>query len=107
MEMSLLFAGFCGGVIRGLVGYLKYQFSYKNVKFQWQYFLLMVGISGVIGVSAGWLIRGVLVEGETINAFYAFLAGYAGGDFIENAFKIIVKKPSLFKLPEIIKASKI
>lgn len=103
MEFELLFAGLVGGVIRGLVGYLKYQFSYKNVPFKIQYFIMMVGFSGVVGVSAGWLVKGLANTSE-LNSAYAFLAGYAGGDFIENAFKIILKKPELFKLPKIVKS---
>jgi hypothetical protein len=103
MEITLLFAGFMGGVIRGLVGYLKYQFNYKNVPFKWPYFLMMVGLSGVIGLASGWLVKGIMVEGEAINVFYTFLAGYAGGDFIENAYKIIFKKTELFKIPQLAK----
>ena len=54
MDLSLLVAGFMGGVIRGFVGYLKYHFNYKNVKFHWGYFALMVVLSGFIGLAAGW-----------------------------------------------------
>ncbi len=104
MSLSLLLAGLVGGIIRGLVGYVKYHFNYKGVKFVWGYFLLMVGISGIVGMSAGWLVKGIMAEGQTVNVFYAFLAGYAGGDFIDNAFKIIFNKTSLFKLPELVKA---
>jgi len=103
MEASLLFAGLFGGVIRGLVGYLKYHFRYKNITFKWSYFLIMVGFSGIIGVASGWLVKG-LVPVSDLNSAYAFLAGYAGGDFMENAFKIILKKPELFKMPELLKS---
>lgn len=101
MDLTLLIAGFVGGVIRGLVGYLKYQFAYKNVPFKWQYFLMMTLLSGVIGLATGWLVKGIVNDTESITVFYTFLAGYAGGDFIENAYKIIFKKESLFKLPQI------
>ena len=37
--LSILIAGFGGGVVRGLVGFIEHQFSYKNVKFQLPYFL--------------------------------------------------------------------
>ena len=30
----------------------------------------------------------------------AFIVGYAGGDFLENVYKIIIKKPSLYSFPE-------
>ena len=68
----------------------------------------MVGLSGLVGLAAGWVVKGVMDEevlSEIINV-YAFIAGYAGGDFIENAFKIILKKPSLYPLPEIPKVGK-
>lgn len=97
MELSLLIAGFAGGLVRGLVGYLKYHFNYKNVKFHWGYFSLMVVVSGVVGGAAGWAIQGV-ITGD-VNVFYCFLAGYAGGDFLDNAYKTIFKKDSLFTLP--------
>jgi hypothetical protein len=29
----------------------------------------------------------------------AFIVGYAGGDFLENIYKIILKKPSLYSFP--------
>jgi len=99
MEITLLIAGFTGGVIRGLVGYLKYQFAYKNVPFKWLYFIIMTLLSGVIGLAAGWLVGGIVEDASKINIFYTFLAGYAGGDFMENAYKIILKKDSIFKLP--------
>jgi hypothetical protein len=99
MELSLLIAGFAGGITRGLVGYLKYHFNYKNVKFNWGYFLLMVLVSGLVGIAAGWLVGGILADTTRINQFYVFLAGYAGGDFIDNAFKTIFKKDTIFSLP--------
>jgi len=97
MTTQLLLAGFCGGSIRGLVGFVKYQYSYKNVPFKLGYFLIMIFISGLIGLSAGWIVSGIFDLGNA-GPFYAFLAGYAGGDFIENAFKIVLKKPFLYKI---------
>jgi len=99
MEVTLLVAGFVGGFIRGIVGYLKYQFNYKNVPFKWNYFLMMTVLSGVVGLATGWLVKGIVTDTGSITVFYTFLAGYAGGDFIENAYKIIFKKESIFKLP--------
>lgn len=101
MELIFISAGLGGGIVRGLTGYVKYLSSYKGVKFQWAYFGIMVGLSGIIGGIAGWLINGVLAEG-TMNTFYAFLAGYAGGDFMENAFRIVFKQPTVFKVPEVL-----
>ena len=103
MELAILLSAFCGGAIRGLVGFIKHQYSYKNVSFKAGYFVLMVGLSGLVGVSAGWLVAGAVGLDGTLEVtnFYAFLAGYAGGDFIENVYKIFAKKPSLYALPEL------
>jgi hypothetical protein len=100
MDMQILLAGFGGGIIRGLVGYIKYQTSYKNVPFKLWYFLSLVIASGIIGLAAGWLVKGVVEMDGTleITNFYAFIAGYAGGDFIENIYKIIAKKQSLYSI---------
>jgi len=48
--LSILIAGFGGGVVRGLVGFIKHQYSYKNVGFNLAYFSAMMFISGVIGL---------------------------------------------------------
>lgn len=102
MDYMLLIAGFAGGVIRGIVGFIKHQYSYKNVPFKVGYFLLMMALSGVVGLSAGWVAKGFVAGIEPsleVTAFFAFIAGYAGGDFIENVFKIVTKKTSLYSLP--------
>ena len=102
MDYTILLACFSGGAIRGLVGFIKHQYAYKSVSFKWWYFLLMVFISGLVGLAAGWLTKGVVEINGTLTAieFYAFIAGYAGGDFIENVYKIVAKKPSLYSPPE-------
>ena len=103
MYISILIAGFGGGVLRGLVGFIKHQYSYKNVKFQIPYFLAMMFISGIIGLltAAATKELGInflgLIE---ITSPLAFVIGYAGGDFLENIYKIIVRKPSLYPLPK-------
>ncbi|MDP2950947.1 MAG: hypothetical protein Q8N55_01035 [bacterium] len=48
----LIVAGFFGGLVRGLVGFIKHQFSYKNVGFNLKYFLGMCFISGIVGLAA-------------------------------------------------------
>ena len=103
MEWTILLSGFAGGIIRGLVGYIKYQTSYKNVPFKLWYFISVVIASSIIGLAAGWIVKGVVELDGTleITRFYAFVAGYAGGDFIENVYKIILKKPSIYALPEL------
>ena len=46
----ILIAGFGGGVIRGIVGFVKHHYSYKNVKFELPHFFGMAFLSGIIGV---------------------------------------------------------
>jgi hypothetical protein len=98
MNYFILIGGFGGGMVRGLVGFIKHQYSYKDVKFNLSYFFTMMFISGIIGLlvatavnDAGFKIEGV----EYISPALAFIIGYAGGDFIENVYKIITKKTTL------------
>lgn len=99
--IPIIVAAFGGGILRGLVGFVKHHFSYKEVKFRPYYFLAMMFLSGVIGVLATMAIReiGFTLLGSFTPAL-AFIIGYAGGDFIENIYKIIIKKSSLFSLSE-------
>jgi len=96
--ISILVAGFGGGVVRGLVGFTKHQFSYKNVGFNLIYFLAMMFISGIIGITCAVAIKelGLTLFGAFTPAL-AFVVGYGGGDFVENVYKIIVKKSSIYK----------
>ena len=91
MVWIILAAGFCGGVIRGLVGFIKHQFSYRNVGFHLPYFFAMMFLSGIVGM--------VIAYAFKANAAFAFVVGYAGGDFIENVYKTIKRKPSLYPSP--------
>ncbi|MBU4298465.1 hypothetical protein KJ636_00245 [Patescibacteria group bacterium] len=95
---SILIAGFGGGAIRGLVGFIKHQFAYKNVKFELNYFLAMIFISGIVGFLSAMTIKetGFTLFG-TFTPALAFIIGYAGGDFLENIYKIIIKKSSLYE----------
>jgi len=96
--INVLIAGFFGGIIRGLVGFIKHQFSYKNVTFKMSYFLTMSFISGIVGLMAAAAVKEI---GFTYEGFFtpalSFIVGYAGGDFIENIYKIIVEKSSLYQ----------
>jgi len=83
MDYTLLFIGFLGGVIRGLTGFIKHQLSYKEVKFNLAYFFLMVFLSGIIGMLVSSFLGG--------DYILCFVVGYAGGDFIENIYKIFAK----------------
>jgi len=95
--LSIFIAAFGGGFIRGLVGWIKHQFSYKNVPFRWKYFLGMMFVSGLVGMVATIAIKelGFTLFGQFTPAL-AFIIGYAGGDFIENIYKIVIKKSNLF-----------
>lgn len=102
--VSILFAGLVGGMLRGLVGYIKYRSSYKNVPFQAGYFSLMVGVSSVIGPLSACISQdlGIQFLGlKKITVPIAIVIGYAGGDFIENLFKILTGKTSLYQIPAI------
>ena len=96
--LIIFISAFMGGLVRGLVGWIKHQFSYKNVAFRWKYFLGMMVLSGLVGMVATIAIKelGFTLFGQFTPAL-AFIIGYAGGDFIENIYKIIIKKSSLYE----------
>ena len=99
MEFSILVAGFGGGAVRGLVGFLKYYYSYKSTPFNLLYFLGTTFLSGVVGLLTASAVKesGLIISGlEGLTPPFAFIVGYAGGDFVENIYKIIFKKPVLF-----------
>lgn len=106
MYLFIFIAGFGGGVLRGLVGFIKHQFSYKNVEFKLPYFIFMMFLSGVVGLLTAVAVKetGITFLGlESLTPALAFIIGYAGGDFLENLYKIIIKKPSLYSLPQDLK----
>ncbi len=95
MYIQLLIAGFGGGLIRGIIGYIKHQYAYKEVKFDVFYFFTMIFLSGIIGVLVSYSIieAGLELEGISyISPAIAFIIGYAGGDFLDNVYKVITKK---------------
>ncbi len=95
--LLILAAGFAGGLIRGLVGFLKHQLAYKNVKFEWFYFLGMICASGLIGLVCALAMKELGFSlGGIFSPALSFIVGYAGGDFIENIYKIIIKQSSLY-----------
>ena len=101
--ISLLVAGAFGGLVRGLVGFTKHQFAYKNVKFEPAYFLSLMAISSAIGLVITWAVceSGLKLPAiDSINPAIAFIVGYAGGDIVENIYKIIVGKATLFPVPK-------
>lgn len=96
--IAVFISAFLGGTLRGLVGFLKHQFSYKEVKFKLRYFLGTMFLSGVVGLLATMAVKeiGFTLSGG-FSASLAFIIGYAGGDFIENIYKIIIKKSSFYE----------
>lgn len=100
---TLLLAGAGGGLVRGIVGFIKHQFAYKNVKFKPWYLALMMVLSALVGLTVTWsVVQSGLklpVVGQ-INPAVAFIVGYAGGDFIENLYKIVIGKATLYSVPE-------
>jgi len=96
--LSIAFAGFGGGIVRGLVGYIKNHLNTASTKFELLYFLLMMFLSGVVGLLSAAAVNGLDLPlfGSTIfNPAIAFVVGYAGGDLLENIYKIILKKPTI------------
>jgi len=56
-----------------------------------------------VGLATAWAVKGAgfsFLGLPLITPALAFIIGYAGGDFLENVYKIIVKKPSLYSLPQ-------
>lgn len=95
MYIEILIAGFGGGMMRGLIGFVKHQYSYKNVGFNLPYFFNMMFISGIIGLLTAVAVKETGVDLFGTNGFtpaIGFIAGYAGGDIIENIYKILKKK---------------
>ncbi len=104
--MSFLFAGFIGGLLRGGVGIFKYMTSYKDVKIRPYYFLGSILLTGVVGYVSALVAQDaaqIFLELETVPVSFALVAGYAGGDFIENIAKIGMKDPDLLKVGEKLK----
>ncbi len=91
--IAIMIAGFGGGMVRGLVGFLKNQYSYKTSTFNVPYFLSMSFLSGVIGLLTSMAISHAELQGiNSITPAIAFIVGYAGGDFLENIWKVIAGK---------------
>ncbi len=99
--MAFLFAGFLGGIIRGAVGLVKYTTSYKDVDVRPYYFGGTVLVSGLIGFVAAFVVHDMgisFLELEQLPISIAIIIGYAGGDFLENLFKIVINNPDLYNL---------
>jgi hypothetical protein len=97
MYLYIFIAAFGGGAVRGLVGFVKHQFAYKNVKFDISYFLGMMFLSGIIGLLSAAAVKETgmkFLNSGSFSPALAFVIGYAGGDFLENIYKIVIKKTS-------------
>lgn len=102
--MNFFFFGLLGGVIRGILGIVKHTQSYKDVKVSPKYFGATVGFAGLVGLVSAWVVQdlGVSFMGlETLPLSLALIIGYAGGDFLENIFKIITKNENIFEVGKI------
>lgn len=89
MLLEIFAAGFLGGIIRGLVGISKQirASPSKKKKLRKDYLAVTLLASGGLG-----LLVGVFIA-EDIRL--ALLAGYAGTDFLENLYKIKLRKTNL------------
>ena len=92
--IAILVAGFGGGAARGLLGFVKHQYSYSKAGFSLSHFLAMTFISGIIGLLVAFAVAQTEAEflGGSYTPAIAFIVAYAGGDFLENLAKIILKK---------------
>ena len=101
MNINFFIAGLFGGLLRGGMGLFKYMTSYKDVEIRPYYFAGMVILTGVVGWVSAWVAGDALrifLELDSVPLSFAVVAGYAGGDLIENIFKIIIQEPQLFKV---------
>ena len=80
----IFIAGFLGGLIRGLMGVSKHVRATGKSQIRRDYMAVTLLSSGGIG-----LLVGVFVSDDVR---FALLAGYAGTDFLENLFKIKMRK---------------
>jgi len=106
MDLSFFVAGLFGGLLRGGMGLFKYITSYKDVEIRPYYFAGMVILTGIVGWVSAWIAGDALrifLELEAVPISFAVVAGYAGGDLIENIFKIAMREPHLFELGKRVK----
>jgi len=97
--LTILAAGLGGGLTRGLVGYIKYNANSKTFKFNLLYFLLIMFLSSIVGLLTAAAVNGLDLSFNEVKVFtpaLAFVVGYAGGDFIENVYKILAKKTTIY-----------
>jgi hypothetical protein len=93
--IAIILAGFGGGAVRSVVGYYKSS-SFENPKFDIKNFVVMILLSGFIGLIAAVVTKeldlSILGLSGTFTPAVAFLVGYAGGDLLDNFYKIFLRK---------------
>jgi len=77
-------------MVRGIVGVAKSLWPNKDQEFKLDYFLFNLLLSAFIGAIAGILTTGSEQVASLTNYSYqiAFLARYAGPDFLESLYKL-------------------
>lgn len=95
--IAIILAGFGGGAVRSIAGYYK-SLSFEKLNFDIKYFLMMILLSGFIGLIAAVITKeldlSILGLSGTFTPAVAFLVGYAGGDLLDNFYKIFLRKPA-------------
>ena len=81
----VILGGLFGGLLRGLLGIAKSLITKKEESINYGYFFLSLAVSMIVGVMAASL-------WPAGDFRIAFLAGYAGSDFLEGLFKLKFKQ---------------
>ncbi len=101
LEPPLLIAGLSGGMLRAVVGYIKARSAAKKKQaFSPVYFLATVLATGAIGYLTVWVfydLREFILGSLPFTPAIAAVLGYAGGDIMENIYKIFTKRLTLFE----------
>ncbi len=85
MVAGYLFFGMLGGLLRALVGLVKYfEKNKRQKKIRVWYIAFSLLVAALVGAVAG-----LLADSDYT---FAFLAGYAGTDFIEGLYKIRLRQ---------------
>jgi len=81
---SIIFGGFIGGALRGVMGIAKTLVTKQEDKINYGWLITMILVSMAIGVIAASFMGG--------GFEVALLAGYAGSDLLEGLFKLKFKE---------------
>jgi len=101
LASPLLIAGLAGGMLRAVVGYIKAKNALKkSPNFSPLYLLSTVFASGAIGYLTVWFfydLREIVLGSLPFTPAISAVLGYAGGDIMENVYKIFTKRLTLFE----------